>query len=270
MKDFKNNVSLETMIITNDPKESVFWEKAGVDIIFIDLEVLGKSERQGHVDSVKSVHDIGDIAKIKPLLTSAKILVRVNPPNKETCSEIEKAIEGGADIIMLPMFETIEEILCAIDQIDGRCEFYPLIETPLAVELVPRLIKLKGIQGFHFGLNDLHLAMGFKFMFEVMLWPKFIDAVKVFDENNVFFGIGGVSKVGTGALLSDVIIRENFRVGSKRVILSRSFKAEVCSAEQAKIEVSNVKNVYSAAQRDNLVENRNIFVQKVREISSDE
>ena len=267
MKSSVDNIFLETMIITNDEKESVFWEKAGVDIIFIDLEVLGKLERQGHIDSVKSNHSVNDIPKIKCLLTTARILVRVNPPHKNTRQELENVIEAGADIIMLPMFYSIQELLNVIEIIDGRCEFYPLIETPAAVKLVPDLINIKGIQGVHFGLNDLHLALGFSFMFEVMLWPEFITAITVLDDNDIFFGIGGVSRVGTGTLLSDVIIREHFRVGSQRVILSRSFKSEICSEEHAKIEIENIKRVYESSIDEDLLENQNVLKNKIRYLS---
>ena len=55
---------LKLMYITNSVDVALIAEKYGVDRIWIDLETLGKQERQGHIDSVKSKHSINDIKKI--------------------------------------------------------------------------------------------------------------------------------------------------------------------------------------------------------------
>ena len=43
---------LKLMYITNDPAVAKIAADAGVDRIFIDMEVLGKAERQGGMDTV--------------------------------------------------------------------------------------------------------------------------------------------------------------------------------------------------------------------------
>ena len=48
----------------------------GVDWIFVDLEIKGKLERQGHLDTVISRHKIEDISPIKNTLKKTKLLVR--------------------------------------------------------------------------------------------------------------------------------------------------------------------------------------------------
>ena len=53
------------MYITNSVGVALIAEKYGVDRIWIDLETLGKQERQGHIDSVKSKHSINDIKKYR-------------------------------------------------------------------------------------------------------------------------------------------------------------------------------------------------------------
>lgn len=236
---------LETMIITNVPSDAMFWESAGVDIIFIDLEYMGKNERQALVDSVKSEHSIEDVQKVKSVLKKSRLLVRINPFHSETEIEINKSIENGADIIMLPMFSTEWEVDEVIRILDQRCEFYPLIETPEALALVGKLSEKKEISGFHFGLNDLHLALKKKFMFEVMLLSEFKEAVKILSDKNLFFGIGGISMLGTGTLLSNTILSQYYSAGSKRVILSRSFKSAIDCGLDAKEEVRKIKQFYA-------------------------
>ena len=91
------------------PAKAKILSDNGVDRIFVDLEILGKQKRQGHLDTVISKHKISDVAKIKKTISQGEVLVRINPLNNSQ-SEIEKVIDNGADIIMLPMFTDLHEI----------------------------------------------------------------------------------------------------------------------------------------------------------------
>ena len=65
-------------MITNDPLKAKILSDNGVDRIFVDLEILGKQKRQGHLDTVISKHKISDVAKIKTI-SQGEVLVRINP-----------------------------------------------------------------------------------------------------------------------------------------------------------------------------------------------
>ena len=54
---------LKLMYITNRPEIAEIAENAGVDRIFIDLEQIGKAERQEGMDTVQSLHSLDDIKK---------------------------------------------------------------------------------------------------------------------------------------------------------------------------------------------------------------
>ena len=54
---------LKLMYITNQPEIAQIAESAGVDRIFVDLEYIGKSDRQGGMDTVQSRHTIDDVKK---------------------------------------------------------------------------------------------------------------------------------------------------------------------------------------------------------------
>lgn len=56
-------MSLKLMYITNQPEIAQIAESAGVDRIFADLEYIGKSDRQGGMDTVQSRHTIDDVKK---------------------------------------------------------------------------------------------------------------------------------------------------------------------------------------------------------------
>lgn len=59
-------MGLKLMYITNDPMVATVAENSGVDRIWIDLENLGKEERQKGMNSVKSNHQIGDVKRLRP------------------------------------------------------------------------------------------------------------------------------------------------------------------------------------------------------------
>ncbi|MBS7361553.1 MAG: aldolase, partial [Oscillospiraceae bacterium] len=70
---------LKLMYITNSPAVAEIADAAGVDRIFVDLEKVGKAERQRGWNSVKSQHSTEDIPKIKAAVRKAQVLVRTDP-----------------------------------------------------------------------------------------------------------------------------------------------------------------------------------------------
>ena len=59
------NMSLQMMYITNNPEVAKIAEKYSVDRIWVDLEQIGKKERQGGMDTVQSMHSVEDVRKIR-------------------------------------------------------------------------------------------------------------------------------------------------------------------------------------------------------------
>ena len=215
---------IKLMYITNEVEIAQIAQKYGVDRIWIDLEVNGKEERQKGMDTVKSKHEIKDIGKIKPFITSSELLVRVNPIYEKSKSEIEQVIEQGADIIMLPYFKTAEEVEKFIEYVDGRCKTMLLVETPEAVQNIDSILNLDGIDEVHIGLNDLHLGYKKKFMFELLTDGTVEYLCNKFKEYGIkSYGFGGISRIGSGELPAEDILTEHYRLGSTIAILSRSF-----------------------------------------------
>lgn len=214
---------LTLMYITNDVKVSHIAEAAGVDRIFIDLETLGKEERQHNMDTVKSSHKIEDIGKIKAELKKAQVLVRVNKIHSGSDEEIERVIDQGADIIMLPYFKNLWEAEKFLDLVAGRTKTSLLLETPEAVSILDELLRLNGIDEVHIGLNDLHLGYHRKFMFELLADGTVEEICSKLKRRHIKYGFGGIAALGKGQLPAEMIIREHYRLGSSMAILSRSF-----------------------------------------------
>ena len=160
---------LKLMYITNDPTVAKIAADAGVDRIFIDMEVLGKAERQGGMDTVQSHHTPEDIAKVRDAIgDQAEIMARVNPLNPNSQTEIDDAIANGADVIMLPMWRTADDLRQLVRMVNGRAKVMPLLETDTAADNLPEAVKVSGIDQMHIGLNDLHLCYHQKFMFQLL------------------------------------------------------------------------------------------------------
>lgn len=226
---------LNLMLITNNVDIAAYASGCGVTRLFVDLEINGKYERQGHLDTVISHHNMADVETINKVKGKAELLVRLNPFHINSEQEINSAIKHGADIIMLPMFRTIEEVSQFSELIAGRVKFIPLIETIDAANIVSDIVKIKGVSEVYFGLNDLHREMGCKFMFEPLQNGCIEALAKIVTDARVPFGFGGIARVGEGMLPAELILSEHARLGSSNVILSRTFHRNSTNLDDLKM-----------------------------------
>ena len=268
-------MSIKLMYITNSVEVAQIAQKAGVDRIWIDLEYIGKDERQAGMDTVKSRHAIEDIRKLRPHIHKSELMVRVNPMHEGSEEEINDVIEAGAELIMLPMFKTAKEVKRFLEIVNNRVKTILLVETKEAVENIQEIIKLDGIDEVHIGLNDLHLSYGRKFMFELLAdgtVEKILIEIKKYGYR---YGFGGIARIGYGLLPAELILREHYRLNSEMAILSRSF----CNANNTKdyreieelfaTEILNLRREETRIcemSHAELEENRKLVCKKVQEI----
>lgn len=239
------------MYITKRPDIACVAEEAGVDWIFVDMEFIGKDIRQRGLDTVQNHHTIDNISKIKAAVTKAKVLVRVNPihealadyPSSE--DEINASIEAGADIVMLPFFKTKTEVERFIRIVGGRAKTCLLVETPEAALLLDDILNVDGIDMIHLGLNDLHLALGMKFMFELLSDGTVDRMAAKIKSKGIPFGFGGVATMTGGAMPGSMVIKEHYRLGSSMVIVSRSF----CNTEKI-TDLEEVRHIFQTGIAD--------------------
>ncbi len=229
-------MSIKLMYITNKPEIAQIAESSGVDRIFVDMEYIGKGERQGGLDSVKNHHTVEDVRVMKQAVESAEVLVRINPMHEaagEYCSsqqEIDDVIRAGADIIMLPYITSAQQVRDFLRFVGGRVKTMPLIETPQAVEAMDEILALDGIDEIYIGLNDLSIGYNKKFMFELLADGTVETLCLKCKLKGIPYGFGGVASLGKGMLPSEYVIREHYRLGSTCAILSRSF----CNVDKVK------------------------------------
>lgn len=220
-KILKNNMKF--LFITNCPKRARFAIKSGVDRIFLDLEISGKLERQGHLSTVISNHCIGDIEGLRDIVSPKELLVRVNPLSSDSKDEIDSVIEAGAGFVMLPMFEGADQVADFIRLVDGRAKTSLLMETKSAVLAHKEIFSIPGIDEVHIGLNDLHIQLGTSFMFESLVNGFLSPVFEELKKKSIAFGIGGVARIGQGKIPAELVLSEHVRLGSTAAILSRAF-----------------------------------------------
>lgn len=217
------------MYITNKPAVARIAENAGVDWIFLDMEVIGKAFRQSGLNTVQNNHTVDDIKRIRKAIKKSKLLVRVNPIHDalenypSSKDEIDATIEAGADILMLPYFKTVEEAKTFIHLVNGRAKTLLLLETVEAASLIDEILEVPGIDMIHLGLNDLHLELGMKFMFELLANGTVERLGYKIKAKGIPFGFGGIATLDGGALPGSMVLKEHVRLGSSMVIVSRSF-----------------------------------------------
>ena len=270
------------MYITNKPAVAEIAEASGVDWIFLDMEFIGKDARQGGLDTVQNHHSVKDVENIKAAVKKAKVLVRVNPIHEallyypSSKYEIDATIKAGADIVMLPFFKTIQEVKQFVRYVNGRAKTLLLMETVEAANIVDEILEVPGIDMIHLGLNDMHLELGMKFMFELLANGTVEKLGNKIKAKGIPFGFGGIATLDGGALPGSMVLKEHVRLGSSMVIVSRSF----CNTDVV-TDLNEVKRIFdtgisglraleneaSRADATYLEENRKAVVAAVNKIA---
>lgn len=237
---------IDLFYITNNTEEAKIVDKLDIDWIFIDLETVGKKERQTGRNTVMSDHSISDVQKIRRVVNKTKILVRCNPIGSHSQKEIDEINKtSGIDAVMLPFFKTVKEVKMFIEYLDtSKVEPMLLIETISAIDNLSDILKIHPFKYVHIGLNDIHIERNTSFMFEPYADGLLKRIVNILKDNKVNFGIGGIGKIGSNLLPTpECVIIENTRLKSSGLILSRSFKGNFSKESKELFETKLTQSV---------------------------
>lgn len=229
---------LRYMFITNDPKLASRIDADDV-WIWVDLETLGKQERQAGRDTVISNHTVTDVGRVKHAVKKSRVIVRCNPIGSHSKAEINAIIDQGADIVMLPFFSTVAEVETFLELVSCRAEVMLLLETKGAAQNITEILEVGTIDYVHIGLNDLHMQHNMKFMFELYSDGIIENIVGDLQKAEVAYGFGGVARLDAKLKPHPrLVLAEHKRLGSSLIILSRSF-LRVCDYDDVNILASD-------------------------------
>lgn len=264
---------MKLMLLTGDPIFAKKAEECGVDRIFIDLEYINKADRQKGRNTYITHNTVEDVLPMRKVLTKSELLVRVNPINSLSKSEIDAVCDAGADFIMLPMVYDSDDVKTFVQLVGGRAKCVPMIETTQAMTRIDDILSVDGVDELYIGLNDLHIGLGLSFMFEVLSGGLLDYMVEKIKAKNIPFGFGGMGKIGEGMLPADAILAEHFRLGSSSVILSRTFRNEVDAEGKPQLdlakEIAKIRekeNEYANWSVTDFENNRKFVIETVKKI----
>jgi hypothetical protein len=217
---------MKLSLITNNPELVYFAEEAGIDRIFIDLERLGKAERQLNEGLFLSDHCLSDLARVKYVLRKAELMVRVDPLHHGSEAQINSVIDAGADLVMLPYFHHLDEARVFIDIIDNRAASILLVETRQAADILDHVTRLPGLSEVHIGLNDLRLSFGKAFLYDLIADGNIDRLCETLRSSGLPFGFGGIASLRQSNLPipPELILAYQVCQGASRGWLSRSFR----------------------------------------------
>ena len=239
---------LELIQITNDPAFARRCDALGGFRLFVDLERMGKAERQAGRNTFISAHRMEDVRRVKEVLLRSPVMVRVNPLNQSTAAEVEAALAQGADQLMLPMFTAAAQLREFLALVAGRVPVVALLETgaalasldewitraragrsvrgtqrPAPVAWAPLHVRTAGARGWWTGLRKRPGARA------------------------CVSGSGALRGWTKGSSRARDVLAEHLRLGSGSVILSRTFhrgedgtafEAEVAKLRRAEEELA--------------------------------
>ncbi len=214
---------IELFQITNDPETARRCDALEGLRLFVDLERQGKAERQAGRNTFISAHQLDDVARVKAVLARARLMVRVNPLNPDSAAEVDAVLARGADLLMLPMFTRADELRAFVALVAGRVPVVALLETAGALDTLDEWIGTPGLNEVFVGLNDLHISLGCRFMFEPLAQGVVERVAVAAKAQGLRFGFGGIARLDEGLLLGRDVLAEHVRLGSQAVILSRTF-----------------------------------------------
>lgn len=214
---------LELIQITNDPAFARRCDALGGVRLFVDLERLGKAERQAGRSTFISSHAMEDVGRIRQALHHAPLMVRVNPLNPQTPQELDAVLAQQPDMLMLPMFDGPAQLGEFAQLVAGRAPIVALLETAPALRSLEDWITTPGLAEVYVGLNDLHLSLGCRFMFEPLANGEVDRVAQAARTHGLRFGFGGIARIDEGLLPGRDVLAEHLRLGSGCVILSRTF-----------------------------------------------
>ena len=214
---------IELLQITNDPALARRCDALPGMRLFVDLEVNGKAERQAGRNTFISTHRLEDVGRVKSQLKQSRLMVRVNPLHAGTSDELNAVLAQGADWLMLPMFHSPDELQAFSRLVAGRAPIVALLETAGALRSLDDWVGTPGLCEVFVGLNDLHLSLGCRFMFEPLAQGVLDRVAASVQAQGLRFGFGGIARLDEGLLPGRDVLAEHLRLGSSAVILSRTF-----------------------------------------------
>ena len=181
-------------MLTRDPSWAAAGCAAGIDLIGVDVERLGKVARQAHISDARiNDHELSDLPILRRAAPTAKLWARLNPLHCGSQNEIDSAIAFGAQVLTQPQFRTGADVEEFRGLVAGRARIIPLLEDAAALNDLDAVLKVCGDDEMMVGLNDLARSLGLKHPLQLAVSPILGEIGHAARKAGVAWGFGGVA-----------------------------------------------------------------------------
>jgi hypothetical protein len=198
--------------------------------VVVDWEVRGKDDRQQQspqimgIDTQISADDEHALHRARAA-TRGRVICRINSLGDETPHEVARAIEGGANDVLVPMLRTPEQLDTVLSLAGDQLGVAIMVETVDAVrnaaELVARPVAFAFV-----GFMDLAIDRRTPSIFAPIVDGTLEGLAPVLAR--VPFGFGGLTVPGRGhPVPGRLLVGEMIRLGASFSFLRRSFIADL-------------------------------------------
>lgn len=181
-------------LVTRDPAWAAAGATAKVEYIGVDIERLGKAERQNHIKNARiNDHELGHLDAIAKTAPGVSLFARLNPLHSGTESEIEDALQRGVTALMLPQFHSAAPLREFFDIVAGRARVIPLLEDVAAMDDLDEILTLCANDELMFGINDFSRSLRLGHPMRMALHPDMEAVARAAKAKSVPFGWGGIA-----------------------------------------------------------------------------
>ena len=214
---------LELLLFSTDPVLVAEATTAGIDGFIVDWERRGKSRRQAGEGTQINEDTLDDLVRVRAA-TRRPVLCRIDGYGPWTAQQVERAIEAGADELLLPMVRNPQQVDRTLDHVADRCSLGILIETREGVRQAAQLAR-RPLSRVYVGLNDLRIDRGSASLFQPLV-DGTVDRGRA-DVGPVPFGVAGLTLPDRGTpVASRLLAAELVRQQASFTFLRRSFLAD--------------------------------------------
>ena len=235
---------LDLYLFSTDVASARAAEAAGVASVIVDWEHHGKAGRQRGYDTELNAGTAADVRALADAL-SIPVTVRVDSLRGQCGADVERALDAGAETLMLPMAESAADVERFLTLVRGRARTLVQLETASLVDRVATIRDLPWDSAY-VGLNDLMISRRADW-----LWTPLLDGTldRVFDAlAGRPVGFGGVTVMGGGHPIPfSLLLREMERLSCRLSFLRRTFWREIEGRDVA-AELDAVRAAWRAAR----------------------
>lgn len=229
-------------LFPNSIQEAVAAQESGCEALFIDWETHGKETRQSGFDTSLKTLSMSETLAMRNS-TKVEMVVRINSYNAHsTPDDIAKAIDVGADRILLAFAQEIQEVEKFLSLLNGRLPAGIMIESESLLMSLEDVGRLPWSFGY-IGLNDLMISRGGKHLWGALRDGTVKHIMQTLDEKTI--GFGGLTRVDGGAPMPFRLLgAKQAELDCKFAVLRRSFHQDV-ELDNWGIELQKIRHFFN-------------------------